>query len=556
MEAKRSFFVKGFLYLVVLYTISAFFGNSNHDLIFWINIVVSLSIFAFIVGLISLLPFALCYPVFLGWIVLSILCFVVDLFCIYWFGTTLGFNLLISVFETTKDEAIGFLGTYLDQKFIIILCVFLGVSWFYFYFGMKVLKNKISSILFLCCCIFGVLSIGLISVLKTNQSFYYWSRIAYLTPLRVGESVYFVLKDGVNMQKEAKRLQAELRAQRISINKKAREIPNIVLILGESTQRGHMSLYGYGKPTTPILSKLQESGNLLVFQDVISSHASTTFSLRKVLTFKNYESQNTPWYQFQNLVSLMHQAGYQTFWLSNQEPSYHPQPYSIIGSLSDQSIFISEYKQRFDGDLLSVFDLFKTKLDRRGESSLSGGGGSFYTFHLMGTHGPYQDRYSKEFTYFKIPFNNLSLRYIARYDNAVLYNDYVVSEIFKRFSQSDSIVIYLSDHGEEVTELEEDFIGHSDDRVSRFMVEIPMMIYVSDLFKQKHPKLYKQIKHSLSRPYMSDDLIHTILDIAGIETEEFDPKRSVINDQFDATRKRIVGGKDYDTELRGQKSRY
>lgn len=48
------------------------------------------------------------------------------------------------------------------------------------------------------------------------------------------------------------------------------------------------------------------------------------------------------------------------------------------------------------------------------------------------------------------------------------------------------------------------------------------------------------------RYYMTDDLIHTILDIVGIKTPEFDETRSVINEKFNAKRKKIYTGKDYD----------
>lgn len=140
----------------------------------------------------------------------------------------------------------------------------------------------------------------------------------------------------------------------------------------------------------------------------------------------------------------------------------------------------------------------------------------------------------------------------------MLYNDNILNEIFKLFSQSDSIVVYLSDHGEEVYEID-DFVGHGDDHITRFTCEIPMLIYVSDIFIQKHPKIYEKLKASVHRPYMSDDLIHTVLDIAGIQTPNFDPTRSIINDQFNEKRRRIVGGsngKDYDIQLKGQEAKY
>lgn len=313
-----------------------------------------------------------------------------------------------------------------------------------------------------------------------------------------------------------------------------------------------MQIYGSIEPTSPYLTQIQKKGNLLVFSDVISPHAQTTLSLRKVLTFSNFENQDTPWYRQGNLVSIFKKSGYPVYWISNQLDieSIYSSSTRIIASLSDVSIFVSKFKRHFDEvfydeKILPELDQI-LKTDRRN---------GFFVLHLMGTHSSYGNRYPSNFS----KFSDLSLdvpnRMRARYFNAVLYNDYIVSEIFKRFSDEDSIVIYLSDHGEEVYEFR-DFIGHSDDKISRFMVEIPMIIYVSDLFKQKHFKIYQRMQNALNRPYMSDDVIHMILDIAGIKVDGFDPKRSLIHKEFDASRKRIVGGKDYDLELKGEQSKH
>lgn len=92
-----------------------------------------------------------------------------------------------------------------------------------------------------------------------------------------------------------------------------------------------------------------------------------------------------------------------------------------------------------------------------------------------------------------------------------------------------------------------DYRGHAEGKASRYMMEIPFLIYLSDTTKHKYPELGDKIKTSLNRPYMTDDIIHTILDIAGIETKEFDETRSVINDKFNDKRERKYKGKSYDS---------
>lgn len=90
----------------------------------------------------------------------------------------------------------------------------------------------------------------------------------------------------------------------VQIVDKGRDIPNIVFILGESTSKGHMSLYGYPLETTPKMDKKAKNNELYVFKDVISPHAYTIGSLREVFTFHNYEATNK-WYECNNLFDIM-----------------------------------------------------------------------------------------------------------------------------------------------------------------------------------------------------------------------------------------------------------
>ncbi len=75
---------------------------------------------------------------------------------------------------------------------------------------------------------------------------------------------------------------------------KAKTPPLVILIIGESTQRNYLNLYGYPLPTTPKLNTLRDSQNLFVFSNVISPATHTDESLRKVLTFSNYENEQIP----------------------------------------------------------------------------------------------------------------------------------------------------------------------------------------------------------------------------------------------------------------------
>ena len=133
----------------------------------------------------------------------------------------------------------------------------------------------------------------------------------------------------------------------------------------------------------------------------------------------------------------------------------------------------------------------------------------------------------------------------SEYDNAVLYNDYIVDELIRRLENKNAIVIYISDHGEDVYD-EWNFAGHMEVEGTRSMIEIPMMIWTSAQFKAENPELVKRIAESVDKPFMTDDMIHVILDIMQIETKEYDPTKSVINPAFDKSRERIYNNNTYD----------
>lgn len=333
----------------------------------------------------------------------------------------------------------------------------------------------------------------------------------------------------------------------VQIVDKGRDIPNIVFILGESTSKGHMSLYGYPLETTPKMDKKAKNNELYVFKDVISPHAYTIGSLREVFTFHNYEATNK-WYECNNLFDIMKKAGYKTYWLSNQETSGQWANVALAyANRCDYKKFTGirqsyEKSYRADGELLPLlYEAMNNDSDK-----------NFYVLHLMGCHGEYENRYTPDFAKFSdvdetkgIIKTQEAKTKRAQYDNAILYNDTIVTQVMEAFKDKDAIVIYMPDHGEEVYDLK-NFNGHSDDNPTKSMLEIPFVIYTTEKFKQKYPLVDAQIRASVDKKYMTDDLIHTILDITGIKTPEFQETRSIINPYYNQERKRIFLDKDYD----------
>lgn len=357
-------------------------------------------------------------------------------------------------------------------------------------------------------------------------------------------STIFLTRDAINDMQELKQMKQKGNT-RPKLLKNNSTIPYVVYILGESTTRNHMGIYGYHLQTTPYLSNLEKTGDLVKFTDVISPNGHTMEVLEKLFTFYRQGAKGK-WYEYTDLFSILNQAGYYTTWLSNQESS------GIYGNngrfyadrcKSDSFVCIrdtkSDFTEPYDEYLLPLLDqtLKQTKPKR------------FIVLHLMGTHLEYENRYPKTFKTFSTNVeqgeNNKIKETKAAYDTAVRYNDSIVNAIINRFKDKNSLIIYTSDHGEDVMEINKKIAGHGDIDINNHKVEIPMLVYMSKTFQKNYPYITNRIRLSAHHPFMTDDMIHSILDLMEIQTKEYRPSLSIFNKQFNYKRKRICAGKAY-----------
>lgn len=307
---------------------------------------------------------------------------------------------------------------------------------------------------------------------------------------------------------------------------------DIVFVLGESYSVYHSPVYGYDKPSTPNQTKWQADSTLTVFTDVVTSDDWTQKVLSTLLCPGERLSDfgNHPL-----LPVLLRKSGWPVRLYDNEFTVSHD---SFFYNRPDLSalMFDSRNRQRekFDGDLVAKVELRDSA--------------AFTIIHLMGQHFQYADRYPPEYSRFSAADYD-SKRYSARqrdmlahYDNATYYNDAVLGRIIEKFADRDAIVVYVSDHGEEIFDFR-DYYGHGTAAAAEvldYQLRVPMMIWTSPTFRREHPELQRAIDRAAHRRISSNDLPQFFLDLAGVDTPEFTPSRSFINAAYDSTRPRIV----------------
>jgi len=295
----------------------------------------------------------------------------------------------------------------------------------------------------------------------------------------------------------------------------------LVLVIGESTNRQRMSLYGYPRATTPELDKLRDQ--LAVFDNVITPRPYTIEALQQVLTFADEENPDL-YLKTPSIVSMMKQAGYKTYWITNQQTmTKRNTMLTTFSEQADEQVYLNNNRnqnaRQYDGDVLAPFSKALADPAER----------KFIVVHLLGTHMSYQYRYPPNFDKFTdregVPASN-------SYDNAVLYNDFVVSSLIKDYAKTDpnGFLLYLSDHGEDVFDSAgHSTLGRNEGKPTAPMYTIPFMAYASPKWRESHSWNFAG---DLQRPYSSSQLIHTWADLAGLSSEELDRSKSLVSDSF------------------------
>lgn len=310
----------------------------------------------------------------------------------------------------------------------------------------------------------------------------------------------------------------------------ANQPATLVLVIGESTNRQRMSLYGYPRQTTPELDKLKDQ--LAVFDNVITPRPYTIEALQQVLTFADEENPDL-YLKTPSLVSVMKQAGYKTYWITNQQTmTKRNTMLTTFSEQADEQVYLNNNRnqnaRQYDGDVLEPFS--KALADSAPRK--------FIVVHLLGTHMSYQYRYPPSYDKFTdrqgVPagVRDDQLPTYNSYDNAVLYNDFVVSSLIKDYAKTDpnGFLLYLSDHGEDVFDSAgHDTLGRNEGKPTAPMYTIPFMAWASPKWRQTHDWNFAS---DLSRPYSSSQLIHTWADLAGLSFDQLDHSRSLVSDSF------------------------
>ena len=147
--------------------------------------------------------------------------------------------------------------------------------------------------------------------------------------------------------------------------------------------------------------------------------------------------------------------------------------------------------------------------------------------HLMGSHGPYQQRYPENFAE--------ELDWHA-YDKSVLYTDSLLEKMIDLFRNNPRVraAVYVSDHSEIPG------VGHAADLFEPEMAAIPMFCYLSEELRRERPELERTLRSHAESIFTNDLVFELMLDLMGIRHRFSPPELRFADPRYALTPERAL----------------
>lgn len=500
--------------------------------------------------------------------------FAVDFFLVQNFKMFISPNLLVLLAETDKKESTEFIHTFMGlRENIIVYSVVIGVivlAWLFekyyrtklqplFKMFVKPAGKRGISILVLITLGIGMYGMGtyirLFNCSDTDE-LSSWDHFDPTYPHDPLSNTIYAFW-GIHLMKNEMGEAIEA-TQNMDMNSICSEDSiNVVFVIGESYIRKHAGIYGYTLNTTPNLQKEKEKGNLFVFKDVCSPFNLTSYVMKNILCC-NSISEGEKWHEMPFMPAVFFHAGFKVMMWDNQRDSSPGASwtFALNSFLYNEEItkfYTNQNKQSFNYDEQIVND-FINKVDYKDSIN------QITIFHLVGQHSDasYCYPHSDEFCIFNADSikryeNFLSKEKkekIAQYDNATYYNDYVIKRIMDLYYDKNAVMVYLSDHGEEIYDYRDSEGRRGSNNVNTQLLEyqysVPFIIWCSPKYQELHPETMETIRNAVDRPFMIDNVCQVLFHLGGIQTSYYKPERDLLNDKYRRPKRLVDKSIDYD----------
>lgn len=546
-------YVVTFILLILIALPSFYLYSRNLDSnILFISIAVIIYLYALIKDsryLLAFYPFIIIVPFIL--------------FYIHYYDSSINEQILSIVLETNWQEAMGFLGAniylYLTA-FIVWLIVVTAVFWYNHRYPLC-WKHRSR------CWIVISVSILAVSGVIANQvvanqidanfsdddtNFLINEKNSLLQEIKQTYPLGLVISISDLYQEQRKINTAFAKHQQFTFQatslRPAQDKQLVVLVIGETSRRANWQLNGYPRQTNPLLST---QANVVNFTDMLSMSNATRTSIPMLLTRKPAAQVYRYDFAEKSVISAFKEAGFDTYWISTQQKfGAHDTSTSVYAKEADSIIFLNKtnYNNKGETDEV-VLPVFNKILDSQSQKTL-------VIIHTLGSHFDYSHRYPSSFDKFKPSLNDVNgysvqdkkykQQLINSYDNSILYTDYVLNQVIesmKKQEQTESFLLYSSDHGEDFFDGQCDKSGHGNQTPYNF--EIASLAWYSPRFAAIHADKVQQLQANAAKPVNHTSIFPTLIDAADITIPDYPLNRSLLG-RLETYPRLVLGSADYD----------
>ncbi|GAC17301.1 phosphoethanolamine transferase [Paraglaciecola arctica] len=368
------------------------------------------------------------------------------------YGLVFDYGMVQNTVETDTAEALSYVNLHAILFFILfgivpsVLIYAVQLSYKPF---LNELLTRLKLIAMSLCVVFligGLFYSNYASVGRNNKAL-----IGYITPYKMLDASYkFVRNHYFTSPLKFKVLDTSPTIVRDSNRKHV-----TVMVLGETARAESFSLNGYNKPT----NQYTEKQGVVSFTNMHSCGTATAVSVPCMfsrLSKQNYDKRIAT--SQQNAVDLIHLAGADVLWISNNNGSCK----GVCTRVITQQIDTNKLNPLCDGEYCydeALLAPLRTKLDHLTHEN------TLIVLHMIGSHGPtYFKRYPIEKRLFtpdcqRSDIQNCSQQQLINtYDNTIAYTDFVLSQVISGLSELaeqedvETSLLYISDHGESLGE--------------------------------------------------------------------------------------------------------
>jgi glucan phosphoethanolaminetransferase (alkaline phosphatase superfamily) len=305
----------------------------------------------------------------------------------------------------------------------------------------------------------------------------------------------------------------------------------VVVVLGESSRYDRWSLNGYARETNPLLAREE---NLVMLKDVITPVSATRLSVPVIISRKPAMQSLKDGFYEKSFLSAFREAGFKTFWISNQVSfGKFDTPVSVFAKEADDVQFLNL------GSVSDASSHDAVLLDPLRRAVHDPAQKVLVVLHTLGSHWNFGHRYPKEFDRWQPSLQALDKPDYTNpriepemnnsYDSAILYTDWFLAQVIGVLKESalPASLLYVADHGQTLYDksCKIAFHGHN----TQYEFHVPAFVWYSSGYAERFPGKVEQLRRHQGAKLSTENMFHTVLDMADIRYPGEQPERSFVN---------------------------